>query len=195
MKFPNILEFIQKDKSSLDFFSNLWKSYMVELIKFVSNIQTCDSVQEIILCTELMGIFTNLLEIISYNPYKTKINTKIEENIVFDLVSDLINNSNVSDLIIKFLKISLSRNSKDLKNTKELVINNEMNEFILNIDPSFDKSVISGLINITFQCLNRALDVLVLTLTTKDSKYLTIDLINTLYNNFFESKVNNKIIV
>jgi len=168
---------------------------MVELIKFVSNIQTCDSVQEIILCTELMGIFTNLLEIISYNPYKTKINTKIEENIVFDLVSDLINNSNVSDLIIKFLKISLSRNSKDLKNTKELVINNEMNEFILNIDPSFDKSVISGLINITFQCLNRALDVLVLTLTTKDSKYLTIDLINTLYNNFFESKVNNKIIV
>jgi len=195
LKFPNILEFIQKDKSSLDFFSNLWKSYMVELIKFVSNIQTCDSVQEIILCTELMGIFTNLLEIISYNPYKTKINTKIEENIVFDLVSDLINNSNVSDLIIKFLKISLSRNSKDLKNTKELVINNEMNEFILNIDPSFDKSVISGLINITFQCLNRALDVLVLTLTTKDSKYLTIDLINTLYNNFFESKVNNKIIV
>ena len=189
MKFPNILEFIQIEKSSLDFFSNLWKSYLVELIKYVTDIQTFETSQEVILSSELMLIFTNLLEIISYNPYKTKILVKTDTNIVLDLVSDLINNSNVLDLLVKFLKISFSRNQRKLKNLKELSINNEMNEFLNEIESSFDKNLISNLITNTFQCLNKALDILMLTITSKENKYLSIDLINILYNNFFQSKV------
>ena len=161
---------------------------MVELIKFITNIQTCESIQELHLCTELMAIFNNLLEIISYNSYKTKIVSQTEENIVFDLITDLINNSNVSDLIIKFLKVSLCRNQRDLRNVKELSINNEMNEFRSNTDLNFS-GMIGNLVNVTFQCLNNALNILMLTMSTKETKYLSIDLINILYNNFFESKV------
>lgn len=162
---------------------------MVELIKYVTDIQTFETSQEVILSSELMVIFTNLLEIISYNPYKTKILVKTDTNIVLDLVSDLINNSNVLDLLVKFLKISFSRNQRKLKNLKELSINNEMNEFLNEIESSFDKNLISNLITNTFQCLNKALDILMLTITSKENKYLSIDLINILYNNFFQSKV------